>query len=60
MRKIIIEDYNPEWPEEFDELKAVYMNSMKHLNIDVQHVGSTSIPGCAAKPILDIDIIIDL
>lgn len=59
MRKIIIEEYNEEWAEEFKELKTVFLQHMKQLNIDVQHVGSTSIPGCAAKPILDIDIILD-
>jgi GrpB-like predicted nucleotidyltransferase (UPF0157 family) len=59
MRNIVIEDYNIKWVKEFELLKRIYIQHMKHLNIDVQHVGSTSVPGCAAKPILDIDIIID-
>ena len=59
MRKIIVEDYNIEWSDEFQMLKSVYLEHMKHLNIEVQHVGSTSVPGLAAKPILDMDIIID-
>jgi GrpB-like predicted nucleotidyltransferase (UPF0157 family) len=59
MRKIVIEDYNEEWANEFEELKTIYLHHFRQQNIDVQHVGSTSVPGCAAKPILDIDIIID-
>ena len=59
MRKIVVEDHNKEWAEEFDILRAVYLEHLKQLIIDIQHVGSTSVPGLAAKPILDIDIIID-
>lgn len=57
--QIVVEDYNPKWAEEFISLKAVYQKQLDHLDIDIQHVGSTSIPGCSAKPVLDIDIIVD-
>lgn len=56
---IKIEDYNPQWREEFHRLKAVYLSHMSHLDVDIQHVGSTSVVGLAAKPILDIDIIVN-
>lgn len=52
-------DYDPEWRCEFERLRAVYLRYLKLLTIDVQHVGSTSVPGLAAKPIIDIDIIVD-
>jgi len=58
-RQIIVEDYDPGWVEEFTLLKSVYQEQLSHLSIDVQHVGSTAIPGCAAKPVIDIDIIVD-
>lgn len=59
MREIVVKDYNEEWAKEFEKLKSVYLEHMEHLNIDVQHVGSTSVPGLAAKPIIDMDIIVD-
>ena len=52
-------DYDPEWSLEFERLRAVYMQHLGCLNVDVQHVGSTSVPGLAAKPIIDIDIIVE-
>jgi GrpB-like predicted nucleotidyltransferase (UPF0157 family) len=56
-----IEPYNPNWKAEFERLKKVLETALIELssNIDIQHVGSTAIPGMVAKPILDIDIIID-
>lgn len=57
MNKVVVEDYNPSWVEEFELLKNVFENILKEYNIKVEHVGSTSVKGLSAKPILDIDII---
>ncbi len=54
-----IEPYNPNWKIEFEKINQVIKKQLNGLKIDIQHVGSTSIPGLFAKPILDIDIIID-
>jgi len=59
MRTIQVVDYDPEWGEEFLRLKEVYERALGELTADIRHVGSTSVPGCAAKPTLDIDIIVD-
>jgi GrpB-like predicted nucleotidyltransferase (UPF0157 family) len=56
---IIIEDYSPEWAVTFEQLKAIYQSHLNHLIIGIEHVGSTSVVGLAAKPVIDIDIIID-
>lgn len=55
-----IEPYNPDWKNGFDQIKAVIEREAGGLSgqIDIQHIGSTSIPGLYAKPVLDIDIII--
>lgn len=58
MRKIKVVPYNPKWQEEFKKAKAFYERLLKNLDIQVEHVGSTSIEGLYAKPILDIDIIV--
>jgi GrpB-like predicted nucleotidyltransferase (UPF0157 family) len=59
MNKIIVEKYNPEWKEEFQIAKTFYMEILKDINCEVVHVGSTSVKGVWAKPILDIDIIVN-
>ena len=58
MRAIIIEDYSAQWPVAFEQLKAVYNSRLQPFIEGIEHVGSTAVPGLAAKPILDIDIII--
>ncbi|NLG52331.1 MAG: GrpB family protein [Chloroflexi bacterium] len=52
----IVVAYDPRWPREFEELAAVLAAALGDLALAVHHVGSTSIPGMAAKPVLDIDI----
>ena len=57
--KIIVLDYNPEWAEQFYDLKKVLTNHLGNDIIGVEHVGSTAIPGMKAKSVIDLDIIID-
>lgn len=59
MRKISIVDYDPNWAQQFQDLKDVFNDALKNDNIAIEHVGSTAVPGLASKPILDIDIIVD-
>ena len=54
-----IEPYNPNWKIEFEKINQVIKAQLNGLEIDIQHVGSTAISGLIAKPILDIDIIIN-
>jgi GrpB-like predicted nucleotidyltransferase (UPF0157 family) len=51
-----IEKYNPEWKKEYDKEKMILETALKDYMVDIQHVGSTSIAGCSAKPIIDIAI----
>ena len=52
--QVIIVDYNPQWPHMYEEERARIQDAIGDCLIDIQHVGSTSIPGLSAKPILDI------
>lgn len=52
--------YSPEWPLRFQEVARDLRASLEEIpSARIEHVGSTSVPGLAAKPILDIDVIVD-
>jgi GrpB-like predicted nucleotidyltransferase (UPF0157 family) len=55
---IVVEAYNPRWPEHFAAISAELWPAVSGLATSIEHVGSTSVPGLAAKPIIDIDIVI--
>jgi GrpB-like predicted nucleotidyltransferase (UPF0157 family) len=54
---IILEQHNPQWAVEFEEVKKGLEQILAGIPIiTIEHVGSTSIPDLKAKPVLDIDI----
>jgi GrpB-like predicted nucleotidyltransferase (UPF0157 family) len=59
MSGIVVENYNSEWKSWFDSLKDQIWPAVQANATSIEHVGSTSVPGLAAKPIIDIDIIVD-
>lgn len=59
MSTIEIAPYNPEWSTWFKEIREPLWNNINDLVVDIVHVGSTSIEGMSAKPIIDIDLVLD-
>ncbi|MBN2796917.1 MAG: GrpB family protein [Clostridia bacterium] len=57
MKKIKVEDYNPKWAHGFNEIRDALWHHVSP-ELRIEHVGSTSIPGLSAKPIIDIDIVV--
>ena len=55
---IVIADYDPEWPELFIELRSRIATVLGNLAAAIEHVGSTAVPGLAAKPVIDIDVLL--
>ncbi|HRJ42921.1 MAG: GrpB family protein [Caldilineaceae bacterium] len=55
--KRLVEEYDPVWAEWFAALRAVLAQALGNAAIAIEHVGSTSVPGLAAKAIIDIDIV---
>jgi len=53
-RPVIIGDYDPQWPVAFAALRQVIGAALGDLAVAIEHVGSTAVPGLAAKPIIDI------
>ncbi|MGZ7151514.1 GrpB family protein [Bacillus sp. BC08] len=58
-QRITIEEYNIKWESEFYRLQSLINNVIKEFVLSIEHVGSTSVKGLVAKPILDIDIVIE-
>lgn len=48
--------YDETWPLEFEKEKEILKEVLKDYVLDIQHVGSTSIPTLSAKPILDVAV----
>jgi GrpB-like predicted nucleotidyltransferase (UPF0157 family) len=58
---ITVVEYDPAWPERFERLRNEYALAMDGAGVSVvaiEHVGSTSVPGLAAKPIIDCDVVV--
>ncbi|CAA9351011.1 MAG: hypothetical protein AVDCRST_MAG34-1758 [uncultured Nocardioidaceae bacterium] len=58
---IRVVQYDPTWPERFEQLRRLYADRMAVAGVPVvaiEHVGSTAVPGLAAKPIIDCDIVV--
>lgn len=55
---VLIVDYDPEWPRQFAVEAAKIRAALGTRALLLEHVGSTSVPGLAAKPILDILLVV--
>jgi GrpB-like predicted nucleotidyltransferase (UPF0157 family) len=58
---IVVGEYDRGWPRRFDQLRREYSAAMAAAGVPVvaiEHVGSTSVPGLAAKPVIDCDIVV--
>jgi len=54
--KVKLSPHNPKWTGFFEKEKKILQKSLGKTIIDIQHVGSTAIPGIPAKPIIDIAV----
>jgi GrpB-like predicted nucleotidyltransferase (UPF0157 family) len=51
--------YADTWPNDFARVADALTAALGPIAADIEHVGSTSVPGLCAKPIIDIDIIVE-
>lgn len=54
-----LDEYNPKWHEEYETEEELLKQVLKDKIIEIYHIGSTSIPGLKAKPIIDILMVIN-
>ena len=57
-RVIVIADYDPDWPRRFDAQRERIASALGDVALRIDHVGSTAVPGLAAKPIIDVLVVI--
>lgn len=55
---ITVLDYDPEWPLKYNKERDHIIEILKDNCISIYHIGSTSVPGLAAKPIIDIMVVV--
>ena len=53
-----VTEYDPVWPSLFAEVRDHVWPHVRDIAITIEHVGSTSVPGLAAKPIIEVDVVI--
>ncbi len=58
-KKVIVLPYDNQWKAEFEKIKDYLGKALGNRIIGIEHVGSTSVEGLAAKPIIDLDVIIE-
>ncbi len=59
MSVTLVEKYNPEWPDWFKVIKTFLDKKIAEACLRIEHVGSTSVPGMTAKPIIDLILVIE-
>lgn len=57
-RRVIVLPYDAAWAQDFISIRNELSDALGDLALRIEHVGSTSVPGLSAKPIIDIDVVI--
>jgi GrpB-like predicted nucleotidyltransferase (UPF0157 family) len=57
-REIKIADYDPNWPTLFEKHAKIISDTIGSGALRIEHIGSTSVPGLAAKPVIDILVVV--
>ena len=57
-KRVVVVPYDEQWKTYFETIKQHLFPTVKDTIISIEHIGSTSVEGLSAKPIIDIDIVI--
>jgi GrpB-like predicted nucleotidyltransferase (UPF0157 family) len=58
-KEVVLAEYDPEWPKWFARAEEQIRGALGDAVLRLDHVGSTSVPGLAAKPLIDINLVVD-
>lgn len=57
-KNVVVLPYDERWEQAFTQIKDEIQAALGSLALRIEHVGSTSVRGLSAKPIIDIDVVI--
>jgi GrpB-like predicted nucleotidyltransferase (UPF0157 family) len=57
-QQIVVADYDPQWPQWFEQAAERIRGALGDTVLLLEHVGSTSVPGLPAKPLIDINLVV--
>src|SRR5688500_5368334 len=55
---VLLVEYDPAWPDLFEREAERIRAALGESALQIEHVGSTAVPGLAAKPIIDINLVV--
>ena len=60
VEKVVVRivDYDADWPKKFEVHRRIIAGTLGEAALGIEHIGSTSVPGLAAKPIIDILVVV--
>lgn len=58
-KRVVVEKWKPRWKYEYEKIVASLGKDIIYNSIKIEHVGSTSVEGLSAKPVIDFDIVIE-
>jgi GrpB-like predicted nucleotidyltransferase (UPF0157 family) len=58
-RKIVIADYDSTWPRRYQHERERIWQALGSRALGIEHIGSTAVPGLAAKPVIDVLVVVE-
>ena len=57
-KRVVVMPYDGQWEQDFRDIEKELREALGALAVSIEHVGSTSVKGLSAKPVIDIDVVI--
>ncbi len=54
MSTVVVSPYSPDWPTQFHAMREALLSAFAPTPVTIEHIGSTSVPGLSAKPVIDV------
>lgn len=58
MSRVQVVEFDPQWPRVFERIHSFVWPAVSDIAVNIEHVGSTSVPGLSGKPVIDACIVV--